>query len=647
MKKGCLVFSIVLSICVHASAQLTLPDIISDSMVLQQSSKAPIWGWANAGTKVEVSGSWSKNSTVQTTANNNGKWMVKMVTPKAGGPYNVTIKAGETKTFHGVLIGEVWICSGQSNMEMPLEGWGATTPINNSAQEMAKATYPAMRFFIAEKKLAFSPQQNVKGKWTSCYPASAASFSATGYFFGRELLNRLHVPVGLMDITWGGTIAEAWTSDASLRTMGDFNSELDKLAAIKTNEKELMIKDQQDEAVWKKALAENNNSYAAAAVDTSWNTMQLPATWENAGYKSLDGIVWFKKTIDIPAAWAGKQLQLDLGPIDDYDVTWFNGTAVDSTVKDNSWATDRHYIIPADLVKAGENTIAVKVTDTQGDGGIYGKKDQLRLYPAGSSANDGIDLSGDWSFKIAAIKPQAAFGNNPNQPSVLYNGMIAPIIPFAIKGAIWYQGEANVGRAKQYQTLFPLLISDWRRQWDEGKFPFYFVQIAPFDYGGDSTAAAALRDAQRRTIDASENTGMAVTMDIGNKTNIHPADKQDVGKRLSYWALNKTYGQKNIVYSGPLYKSMEVKNSKVVVSFSHTEKGLTSKGKVLKDFEVCGKDGAWKPATATIDGDKVVVESSSVQTPVAVRYAWYSYAEGSLFNGEGLPASSFSSAELN
>ncbi len=647
MKKGCLVFFTILFFFLNASAQLQLPDIISDSMVLQQSAKAPIWGRATPGAKVEVSGSWSKNSAVQAVADNNGKWMVKIATPKAGGPYDVTIKSGETITLHGILTGEVWICSGQSNMEMPLEGWGETTPIQNSAQEIADARYPTMRLFIAEKKVASAPQQNVTGKWSTCYPASAAPFSAVGYFFGRELLNRLHVPVGLMDVTWGGTIAEAWTSAASLRTMGDFNKELDKLSALKTNEKELMIKDEQDEAAWKKAMAANNNSYATSAVDTSWHAMKLPTVWENAGYPDLDGIVWFKRTIDIPASWVGKQLHLDLGPIDDYDVTWFNGVAIDSTVKDNSWATDRHYTIPGDLVKAGANTIAVKVTDTQGNGGIYGKKDQLRVYQAGSTAGDGIDLSGDWFFKIAAIKPQPAFGNNPNQPSVLYNGMIAPIVPFAIKGAIWYQGEANVGRAKQYQTLFPLLISDWRRQWDEGKFPFYFVQIAPFNYGGDSTAAAALRDAQRRTIDASENTGMAVTMDIGNTTNIHPADKQDVGKRLSYWALDKTYGEKNIVYSGPLYISMKVKNNKIIVSFSHTEKGLTSKGKALQDFEVCGKDGIWKPATASIDSNNVIVESSSVPAPVAVRYAWYSYAEGSLFNGEGLPASSFSSASLH
>jgi sialate O-acetylesterase len=646
MKKYWLIIISFSLFFIRTSAQLQLPDIISDSMMLQQNTNAPIWGWASPGEKVEVSGSWS-NKTVQAVADKNGRWMVKLATPKASdAAYDVTIKTNETKTLHGVLIGEVWLCSGQSNMEMPVAGWGETTPINNSAQEIANANYPTIRLFISDKKVAFTPQQNVKGKWQSCSPASVAQFSATAYFFGRELFNHLHVPVGLMDVTWGGTIAEAWTSEASLRTMGDFNKDLDKIKLMATHEDETIAKDKANEADWQAALAKNNDNYASEVTDTSWHTMALPTLWENAGYPDLDGIGWLRKTINIPASWAGKQLKLDLGPIDDNDVTYFNGSVVDSTMKEGSWMTERHYTVPANLVKEGENIIAVKVIDNGGGGGIYGKKEQLNLYPADGNVSNGINLSGDWLFKIAAVKPSSGLGNSPNQPSVLYNGMIAPLVPFAIKGAIWYQGEANVGRAKQYETLFPLLISDWRKQWNEGKFPFYFVQIAPFNYGGDSTQAAALRDAQRRTLDASENTGMAVTMDIGNATNIHPADKQDVGKRLSYWALNKTYDEKNIVYSGPLYKSIEIKGNKIIVSFTNADGGLTSNNKPLKDFEVCGADNIWKPATANIDGDKIIVESSAVSKPVAVRYAFYSYAEGSLFNGKGLPASSFTSAVL-
>lgn len=642
MKKLFILIAVSIAIISTVSAQLKLPAFFSDSMVLQQNTHAPVWGWASAGEKVVVSGSWS-NKTVNAIADNKGRWMVKLPTPKAGGPYNVTIKANEIKTLQGVLIGEVWICSGQSNMEMPVQGWNGA-PINNSSAEIASANYPSIRFFTVDKKVAFAPEQDVKGAWSSCSPVSAASFSATAYFFGRELYNNLHVPIGLIHTSWGGTIAEAWTSEASLRTMGDFDKGIDKINQMATNLKEMMVKDSLNAITWKKALAENNNDYANDAADASWHTMQLPTLWESAGLPDVDGIVWFKRSVDIPQAWAGKSLKLSLGPIDDNDVTFLNGSVVDSTMQDGMYMKERNYTIPANLVKAGKNMLAVKVIDNAGGGGIYGKKNQLKLYAEGSS--DTINLSGEWLYKVAAIKPSVGTGNNPNQPTVLYNGMIAPLVPFAIKGAIWYQGEANVGRADQYTKLFPLMISDWRKQWKQGDFSFYFAQIAPFNYGGDSTLAAALRDAQRRTITASPNTGMAVTMDIGETSNIHPANKQDVGKRLSLWALNKTYGDKNVIYSGPLYKSFEVKGNKLIVSFTSTDGGLTSNNKPLKDFELQDADGSWKPATATIEADKIVVTNDAVSKPIGVRYAYYAYADGTLFNGKGLPASSFTSGDL-
>lgn len=641
MKKLFVFTLIAFAFISDASAQLKLPAFFSDSMVLQQNTNAPVWGWANAGEKIEVSGSWSSKK-VEAVADNNGKWMVKLPTPIAGGPYDVTISANETKTLHDVLIGEVWICSGQSNMEMPVQGWSGA-PINNSDAQIAEANYPSIRLFTVEKNIAFTPRQDVKGAWASCSPASAATFSATAYFFGRELYKHLHIPIGLIHTSWGGTVAEAWTSEASLRAMGDFNKGLDVVSQMAINTRETLIKDSLNTIAWEKALAGNNNNYAADATDTSWHTMALPTTWESKGL-DIDGIVWFKRTVDIPAAWQGKTIKLDLGPIDDNDVIFLNGSVVDSTLQDGMWMKNRNYTVPANLVKAGKNTLAVKVIDNAGGGGIYGKPDQLKLYAEGEK--DTINLSGDWLYKVATVKPPVATNSNPNQPSVLYNGMIAPLVPFAIKGAIWYQGEANVGRAKQYSKLFPLMISDWRRLFNEPGFPFYFVQIAPYNYGGDSTQAAALRDAQRRTLTTLQNTGMAVTMDIGEADNIHPANKQDVGKRLSLWALNKTYNNKSVVYSGPLYKSFEVKGKEVIVSFTNTDGGLTSNDKPLKDFELQDADGVWKPATASIKGDKIIVTSNAVARPAGVRYAYYSYAEGTLFNGKGLPASSFTSEDL-
>ncbi|MBS1745808.1 MAG: hypothetical protein JST21_06535 [Bacteroidetes bacterium] len=639
MKKFCLTILFPGLFVLSSTAQIKLPAFFSDSMVLQQNTEAPVWGWAAAGKKIIVSGSWSEKK-VETIADENGKWMVKLPTPKAGGPYNVIIQSAVTKILHGVLIGEVWICSGQSNMEMPVNGWPGA-PVNNSSTEIANANYPSIRLFTVDKTIAFTPQTDVKGQWSSCSPESVASFSATAYFFGRELYNHLHIPIGLIHTSWGGTVAEAWTSEAALRTMNDFNKELDAVNSIAKDVEAMKIKDSLNTIAWEKAIAESNKpQYADDNTNDDWKTMQLPTTWERAGL-DIDGIVWFKRFVDIPVSWTGKSLHLDLGPIDDNDVMYFNGRIADSTMEDGAWAKDRHYTIAADFVKPGKNMIAVKVIDNGGGGGIYGKPDQLKLFADGES--DTIMLSGDWLYKVGFVKAQTVSSSNPNQPSVLYNGMIAPLVPYAIKGAIWYQGESNVGRAGQYEKLFPLMISDWRRLFKEPGFPFYFVQIAPYHYGGNNRDAAALRDAQRRTLQHLSNTGMAVTMDIGETDNIHPSDKQDVGKRLSLWALNKIYGDKNIFYSGPLYQNFEIKGNKAIVSFTQTEGGLTTFNKPLNNFELKDGDGKWKPATATIDGDKVVVMADGVSNPKGVRYAYSDDAAGSLFNGKGLPASSFTS----
>lgn len=454
------------------SAQIKLPAIFSDNMVLQQRANAPIWGWASPGEKIVVQGSWMNAKDVIIHADQSGKWIVKIKTPPAGGPYTITLQGDETITLKNVMVGEVWICSGQSNMEMPVKGWGAETPIENSEEEIKKANYPQIRLFTVKREVAIQPKDDVIGEWSVANPHTVADFSATAYFFGRDLYESLNVPIGLIHSSWGGTIAEAWTSGSALRKLGDFDKDLDRIDSLKSHLKE-------------------------------------------------------------------------------------------------------------------------------GEAGI----------------------------------------DKPNNPSVLYNAMIAPLIPFAIKGAIWYQGESNRGRAAQYEKLFPILIKDWRNRWKEGEFPFYFVQIAPFNYKGDSTAGAALRDAQRKTLSLS-NTGMAVTLDIGNVDNIHPANKQEVGRRLSLWALAKTYGKK-IPYSGPLYEGMKVKGDKIILSFDEVGEGLITKGGGLESFEIAGEDKQFVPADAAIQGDRVIVFSDQVAHPKAVRFAWRDASEPHLFNAAGLPASSF------
>ncbi len=628
----------ITSFCV--SAQVKLPSIISDSMVLQQRSNTPIWGWASRGEKISVKGSWMNSVPVSTSANSDGKWMIKIKTPKAGGPYTVTIQGKNTIVLHGVMIGEVWICSGQSNMEMPVHGW-EDGPILNSAEEIKNAQHSNVRLFTVKRNIALTPKKDCTGSWSSCTPETVAGFSATAYFFGKQLYQKLKVPIGLVHTSWGGTPAEAWTSNSALKSLNDFDSALNKLDSIKPHVKELLANDERKLNAWNKAMKNINNEYANENFDDAgWQTMTLPTQWEAAGYPDLDGIVWFRKEINIPEAWAGKKLKVELGPIDDMDITWFNGKEVGNMQGDGYWATNRSYNIPGELVKAGKAVIAIRVTDTGGDGGLWGEKKQLKIYPADATAKDTLSISGEWRYKIDVVKEQPSAFFNANNPSLLFNGMIAPLIPFAIRGAIWYQGESNVGRAAQYQKLFPAMINDWRSRWHEGNFPFYFVQIAPFKYWGSGTDAAALRDAQRKTLDM-PNTGMAVTLDIGDLKNIHPANKPEAGRRLALWALAKTYGEKNIVYSGPLFKSIQFINNTAIVSFDNTEGGLILNDTSDNEFEIAGEDGNFISAEAVVNNSNILVSSDKVQHPVAVSYAWSDTAAAVLFNKAGLPASSF------
>jgi sialate O-acetylesterase len=372
--------------------------------------------------------------------------------------------------------------------------------------------------------------------------------------------------------------------------------------------------------------------------DSDWKKMTVPTYWEMAGVPNYDGTVWFRKKVSIPANWAGKDLKLDIGGIDDYDDSFFNGVEIGHT---ELFIYKRSYTIPGNLVKAGDNTIAIRVFDNGGLGGI--NKGPMTLTTAGDTAK--IDVSGEWNYHLAndlKLLPQPpSNSNSPNRPTLIYNAMINPILPYTIKGVIWYQGESNADRPYQYEQLFPLMINDWRQKWGEGNFPFYFVQIANYAATDQPPAAdwPALREAQLKTLSV-PNTGMAVTIDIGDLHNIHPANKQEVGRRLALIARAKTYGE-DIVYSGPLYKSQKIKSDKIELSFTHTDGGLIAKGDTLKGFTIAGADKKFYPAIATIKGDKVVVSAANVPNPVAVRYAWANFPTCNLYNGEELPASPF------
>lgn len=373
--------------------------------------------------------------------------------------------------------------------------------------------------------------------------------------------------------------------------------------------------------------------------DAAWAHMTLPALWETGPLPDFDGVVWFRKTVDVPAEAAGKEVRLQLAMIDDADVTYVNGVKVGST---NSYNEKRIYTIPAGVLKAGKNVIAVRVEDSGGGGGIYGDAADMKL----SIGTNAIPLSGDWAFGIESVGGGNGSSNNPNSfPTLLYNAMIHPLIPFAMKGVIWYQGENNAGRAYQYRTAFPLMIQDWRKRWGHD-FPFYFVQLASFNAGGgnskNGSAWAELREAQTMTLQL-PHTGMAVTTDIGEAGDIHPKNKQDVGLRLAAVALHDAYG-KNTVFSGPVYQSMKVEGAKIVLSFSNIAGGLMARDKYgyLKGFEVAGTDQQFHYAKAFVQGDGVVVYADDVPNPVAVRYAWADDAgEANLYNKEGFPAVPF------
>jgi sialate O-acetylesterase len=633
-------------------ADVSLPAIIGDNMVLQQDKKVRIWGWAQPKEQVTVNIGTNKATT---TADDKGHWETLVGPLKAGGPLEMTISGANTIKIKNILVGEVWVCSGQSNMEWPLIN------ARGGTETVAQANHPEFRLFTVQKATSATPLEDVKGQWVVTSPDNAGSFSAVGYFFGLELNQKLKVPVGLIHTSWGGTPAEAWTSHDALTAVPELKPILDRYdASLKT-----LPQRQQD---FERRLADwiHNNlyedtgnkgealGYAATETNTSdWPSMNLPQFFETAGIK-MDGSIWFRKEVEVPQAWVGKPLELNLSAVDDFDTTYFNGTKVGGigTETANSYMVPRRYNVPAELVKAGRNVIAVRVFDSAGEGG-FGSAGKMALGPVGGSQAEEIPLAGAWRYKIETeltpkspdwgSRPEDPGPTNQNSPSVLYNAMLAPITPLTIRGAIWYQGESNAGRAYQYRTLFPLMIRNWRTVWGEGDFPFYFVQLAnwqPIKAQPDESEWAELREAQTMTLKQPQ-TGMAVIIDIGDTTDIHPRNKTDVGHRLALWALANTYGQK-IEFSGPLFNSFSIEGDKVRVKFKHTAGGLkTADGATPKGFAIAGEDHKFVWADAKIDGDSVVLWSKDVAKPVAVRYAWADNPVINLFNKIDLPAAPF------
>ncbi|TAL68294.1 MAG: glycosyl hydrolase family 2 [Bacteroidetes bacterium] len=658
----CFILFLTLISC-QSNSNLKLPSLIGDNMILQQKTNVKIWGKATPGHKINVSGSWKVNS--QTKTGDGGKWAVVLPTPEAGGPYTITISGNDTSVvIKNVLIGEVWFCSGQSNMEMPLEGWPPVDTIMHSAETISSASIPEIRMFNVLKKISGEPLEDCTGSWEVSTPVTVKPFSATAYFFGKKLYNELHVPIGLIESAWGGTPSESWTSSTALEKSGEFVSDL---KAIKesaplqneyqswlNNHRQVELKPGGDEQ-WKDLIFNDEKIPSAEYNDNEWPVMVLPTLFEKV-IGEFDGAVWFRKKVELKQDMAGKDLILSLGPIDDMDRTYFNGELIGSTEASGKWKDDRNYDIPASMVKNGANIISVRVLDPQGGGGIYGAPEKMKL----SLKNDikvTVPLNGGWKYQPVAeltgnkfyiyditksefltrIRPISI---GPNTPSVLFNGMVSPVLPFQIKGAIWYQGEANVGRADQYAKIFPVMIQNWREAWGIRDFPFYFVQIAPYVYSGvDSTESAWLRESQEKALNL-VNTGMVATFDIATVMNIHPPFKKEVGERLALLTLNNDYGIKNQCI-GPVYKSMTVEGKYVKLQFQNAGDGMVAKNNKLTEFEIAGQDGKYAKANAKIVNNEVLVSSSAVPNPIKVRYCWRNGAEASLFNKAGFPAWQF------
>jgi sialate O-acetylesterase len=626
-----------------AFADIRLPHLISDGMVLQRNTKLNIWGWATPAEKIRVQ---FIGHVYKTVTGNDGKWSITFPAIKAGGPYSMTMDGNNHLVLNDILIGEVWVCSGQSNMTIPMERVKEKYP-----EEIAGSENTFIRHFFLPTRYNFNqPEEDTSpGKWEAANPLSVLRFTAAGYFFASAVYEKYPIAIGLINASVGGTPVESWMSTDALKAFPHYLAIAEKFKdslyadSIKKIHAAINGKWQEYIKQTDSGLHDDKPWYDTLYNASGWQTMQIPGYWDEQGLKNVNGVVWFRKVIEVPASMTGKPAKLFMGRIIDADDLYVNGSLVANTTYQYP---PRRYEIPAGLLKPGKNIITVRVISNTGKGGFVIDKPYYL-----STGDVKIDLKSSWQYKLGVSVPPLQ-NNTPNityQPSGLFNGMIAPLLNYAIKGILWYQGESNTDRAADYHELFAAMIKDWRKQWQLGDIPFLYVQLP--NYGDTNSNPsesnwASLREQQLKTLTVS-NTAMVVAIDIGEWNDLHPLNKKDIGKRLALAARHLAYGEKKLVYSGPLYQSMNIEDNKIILSFQHTGSGLIAKGNNnLQQFAIAGADKKFAWAKAKINAGNIIVWNDNIAHPLYVRYAWAHNPRGAnLYNKEGLPASPFRTDE--
>lgn len=624
---------------VHPHTGLRLPRVFSDGMVLQRDVRIPVWGWSAPGAMVQVS---LDSATARGTADANGHWAVSFPALPAGGPHSLTIRDGGSRLdVRDIFAGDVWVASGQSNMEFAVSG------AHNAAEAIASANDPMIRHFGVPHAFSEQPAEDVAGgSWAAADPAHVGSFTAVGYFFAREVRKSVNVPIALLHTSWGGSNIETWLSREALgmspdgwqRLLAAERARTDSLAnALRNRLGGLPAVDS--------GLVNGDAAWARLGLDeSSWADIPVPALWERHGYDGLDGIAWYRSVITLTEAQAAGPARLSLGPIDDNEITWINGIEVGRT---NGYSVPRLYDVPTSVLKPGRNVLAVRVSDGGGGGGIYGEPSTVYLETGGNR----VPLGGSWKFRVGRVDVMPD-GQRVNKiPTVLYNAMLNPLQRLPIKGVLWYQGESNANNDEQaaaYRAQFEKLIRSWRSEWSGGlgDFPFLWVQLPGFSPPDSVPPARSAWATHRESMTANlalPNTGQAIAIDLGDATDIHPTNKLDVGIRLARVALKSVYG-KPVVASGPTYRSHVIRDGQVTIAFDNVAGGLVTRGYNghVGGFAVAGADNRFVWAEARIEGDRVIVWSPNVTNPVTVRYAWSNNpSTASLYNREGLPAAPF------